>query len=422
MDLDYSEEQQMLRETVRRLCEECAPLSIVRELEDDPAGYPEPLWRQMGELGLVGLTLPETYGGAGLSVLDAAVLYEEFGRALSPSPHFASAVMAGGVLCRGGSEQRKSEWLPRIASGEAIVTPAWLEPKGGFGPAGVRLRATASGDAYSLSGVKWHVPFAASAARLLVLARSGPRDEDIGLFLVDPKAPGVTLRQQYTIGSGTQYEVVFDNVPVAAADRIGAEGEGWTIWDEVMHDGIILLAAQAMGGARRALEITVQYAREREQFDKPLGAFQAIAHDLADACTAIDGGTTLVYEAAWARASGRSARRLAPMAKQFACQTYRDVTASCVQIHGGYGFSLDYDIQLYFRRAKEMQLSWWDARYLEELIATDVLDGDLPRRLTDDGRRPCPWPPAALESGPRSRQQLMRDLAEIAGVRGRATL
>ncbi len=141
-----------------------------------------------------------------------------------------------------------------------------------------------------------------------------------------------------------------------------------------MHDGIILLAAQAVGGARYALDITVQYAKDRQQFDKPLGAFQALAHYLADAVTAVDGAETLVWEAAWARDNGHSIARLAPMAKLFATQTYRDVTAMAQQVFGGVGFTVDYDIQLYFRRAKQLQISWWDTRYLEELIATDVLD------------------------------------------------
>ena len=136
-----------------------------------------------------------------------------------------------------------------------------------------------------------------------------------------------------------------------------------------MHDAIILLAAWAIGGAERALEITVQYAKDREQFDKPLGAFQAISHYLADAATLVDGGKTLVYEAAWARAAGKSIARLAPMAKLFACQTYRDVTAMCQQVWGGVGFTIEYDIQLFFRRAKQLQITWWDTRYLEERIA-----------------------------------------------------
>jgi alkylation response protein AidB-like acyl-CoA dehydrogenase len=210
---------------------------------------------------------------------------------------------------------------------------------------------------------------------LVVLARSGEGDDGVDLFLVDPSAPGVRLTQQFSVASDTQYEVVLDGVRIGADARLGAPGSGWATWDAVMHDAIVLLAAQAMGGARRALDITVQYAKDRRQFDKPLGAFQAIAHYLADAVTAVDGGTSLVHEAAWARATGRvEARRLAAMAKLFACQTYRDLTAMAQQVFGGIGFTVEFDIQLYFRRAKALQVSWWDTRYLEELVAASVLD------------------------------------------------
>jgi alkylation response protein AidB-like acyl-CoA dehydrogenase len=376
MDLDFSEEQVMLRDTVRGLCEQHAPLSVVRAMEDDATGYPKDLWRHMGELGVIGLMLPARYGGADQTALEGAIAYEEFGRALTPSPHFASAVMSGGVLARAGSDEQKTAWLPRIASGAAILTPAWLEPKGGFGPRGVQLRATPDGPYCRLSGVKRHVLFAAAAECLVVLARTGTADGDVDLFLVDRSTPGVALEQQYSMAADTQYQVTFDDVRVAAGNRLGAAGTGWTTWHAAMHDGIVLLAAQAAGGAARALEMTVDYAKTRKQFDKPLGAFQAIAHYLADASTTVDGARTLAYEAAWARAAGEPIDRLAPMAKLFACQTFRDVTAMAQQVHGGIGFTVEFDIQLFFRRAKQLQISWWDGRYLEELVAATVLDGD----------------------------------------------
>jgi alkylation response protein AidB-like acyl-CoA dehydrogenase len=374
IDLSFSPEQEMLRDAVRGLCERHAPTTVVRELEDDPVGYPPALWAQLAALDLAGLLLPGEHGGSDMSMLDGAVVYEELGRALAPTPHFVSSVMAGGVLARAGTAQQQAAWLPRIASGSSILSVGWLEPGGGFSPRGVQLRAEPDGDHVVLTGTKQHVAFASSAERLVVLARTGDEPEAVDLFLVDPQAEGVTRTQQMTIASDTQHRVDLEAVRVPVADRLGAPGSGWAAWHTAMHDGAILLAAQAIGGAERALELTVQYAKDRKQFDKPLGAFQAISHYLADAQTAVDGARTLVHEAAWARSVGRPVDRLAPMAKLFACDTFRDVTAMAQQVFGGVGFTVEYDIQLYFRRAKQLQISWWDARTCEELIAQAVLD------------------------------------------------
>jgi alkylation response protein AidB-like acyl-CoA dehydrogenase len=310
-----------------------------------------------------------------MSMLDAVVVYEELGRALAPSPHFVSSVMSGGVIALAGTDEQRDRWLGPIASGEIVVTPAWLEPERGFGPVGVQLRAEPAGDGWRLFGTKRHVQFAGAADRFLVLARCDTEAPDsVVLLLVDPGADGLTLGRQATVASDHQCRIDFDGVGVPSDAVVGTPGKGWSAWERVMGDGIVLLAAQAVGGARYALDITVQYAKDRFQFDKPLGAFQSIAHYLADAVTRVDGAETLVWEAAWARSTGRSTARVAPMAKLFACQTFRDVTAMAQQVFGGVGFTVDYDIQLYFRRAKQLQLSWWDSRYLEELVAAQVLD------------------------------------------------
>ena len=372
MDLDLSEEQQMIVDMTRSMLEEHSPIEVVREMEDDPKGYPDTLWKQMSELGLNGMLIPESRGGGGMSLFDAALVYEELGRAMAPVPHFASCVLSAGVLLEAGSEAQQEEWLPKIASGDAILTPAWMEPDRGFGEVGVSLDAKADGDHFVLNGVKRHVGFASSADRMIVLARSAA---GVDLFLVDPGESGVKLTHVLAQGRDPQYRVDFTDVRVPATARIGAAGSGWATWNKVMHDGIILIAAMAVGGANRCLEETVEYANTRVQFDKPLGAFQALAHYMADASTGIEGGRVLVYEAAWNRAQERSIARFAPMAKLFCCETYRETTRVCAQIWGGVAFTIEYDQQMYFRRAKQYQLSWWDAPYLEELIASDVLDG-----------------------------------------------
>ncbi len=375
LDLDFTAEQDMLRDMTRGVCAQLSPLEVVRRMEDDPVGYPPELWSKLAELGLLGLAIPEEHGGSGMSTLDAVVVYEELGRALAPTPHLVSAVLSARALLAGASAEQQGEWLPRISSGEAILGPAWLEPDNGFGPLGVQLRAVAEGDGVVLSGTKQHVHFASSAQRLLVLARTGDAPDAVDLFLVDPRADGVTLTQRMSVASDTQYRVDLDGVRVSTADRIGSPGSGWATWQDVMVDGMILVAAGANGGCERALDITVQYAKDREQFGKPLGAFQAIGHYLADARTVLDGSKVLAYEAAWARDRGDGAApKLAAMAKLFAGDAFRDTTAMAQQVWGGVGFTQEYDIQLYFRRAKQLQMSWNDSRRCEELIAEAVLD------------------------------------------------
>lgn len=383
MDLKFTDEQNMLRDMTRDLCRDYSSPDVVRKMENDSVGVPADLWQQMAQTGLLGILLPEEHGGLGLNMLDCAVIYEELGRTLTPGPYFPSSVMCANAIKKGGSDEQKRMLLPGIGSGETIIVPVWLEPDNGFGAEGVQLRAESTASGYRLNGVKRHVFHAAAANKLLVLARTGDAVDAVDLLLVDPSDPGVTLEQQKSMASDTQYRVTFKDVAVPASSRIGDKGTGWSTWSAAMYDGIILLAAFATGGAERALEMTVQYTKDRQQFGKPIGAFQALAHYMADATAVVDGAKMLVYEAAWAHANGRSVARLAPMAKLFACKAFRDVTAMAQQVHGGIGFTLDYDIQLYYRRAKQLQMNWWDGRYLENLIAADVLDSDSQRTVSD---------------------------------------
>jgi alkylation response protein AidB-like acyl-CoA dehydrogenase len=371
MDLNFTEEQTLLRDMVRSMVEDHSTMAVVRAMEHDEIGIPTELWQQMKETGLLGIMLPEEHGGIGLNLQDCAHIYEELGRGLAPGPHFVSSIVSVAAITKGGSEAQKNELLPLIGSGDLIITPAWLEPDNGFGPEGVQVRAIANGDGFTLSGVKRHVFYARAAQKLLVLARTGDTVDAIDLFLVDVDADGVSLEQQRSMAYDTQYKVTFADVAIPAANRLQG---GWAVWQEVLQEAGILQAAFAVGGAQKALDITVQYSKEREQFDKPIGAFQSLAHYMADAKVEIDGAQVLVWEAAWVHSEGKSVERLAPMAKLFCCNVFRDATAKCIQIHGGYGFTMEYDIQLFFRRAKQQQMNWLDTRALEDLIAADVLD------------------------------------------------
>jgi alkylation response protein AidB-like acyl-CoA dehydrogenase len=369
MDLTFTDEQDMLREAVRGLCNDA--VESVRLMEDDPKGFDDGFWGQLASMGLTGLMLDEEHGGSAMSLLDAVIVYEEFGRSLVPSPHLESTVVSAGVLALAGTPDQQARWLPGIASGQSILTPAWLEPDNSSGPSGIRLSAVADGEDVILTGTKRHVAYASTAERLILLARG---ETGIDLYLVDPKANGVTLTLQHTVAGDTQYRVDLDEVPVPCTDRIGAPGTGWATWHTVMLDALVLVAARAVGAAEATHALTTDYSRERHQFGKPIAAFQAISHSLADGITAIDGARVLVQRAAWTRDAGRSIETLAPMAKMFATRTCRDVTGVAIQVHGGMGFTLECDAQLYFRRAKSWQLNWFEDDHLEELIARQVLD------------------------------------------------
>jgi alkylation response protein AidB-like acyl-CoA dehydrogenase len=377
VDLTWTEEQHALREAVRDLCAKHATPEIVKALEDDPIGYRDETWRELARMELLGLTIPEVYGGVGQSALEQVIVSEELGRALLPSPYFVSCVLGAGLLLAAGSEEQKRGWLPRVASGEAVLSVAWLEPDRSATASGIAMRA----DAGRVSGEKIMVPFAAAATRLLVLARTGDAPADVGLFLVDPAVGGVTLRQTKTLGSDAAYLVTFDG---AATEPVGGPAAGWAAFEDAMTDGLIAIAAAATGGSEAAHAMAVTYAKERVQFGKPIGSFQAMAHPLAETATEIGGGQALTYEAAWARASGRDARTLAAMAKLYCCDVYKRVTKLGQQVFGGIGFTRDIDMQLYFRRAKQLETAWLDPLALEELIASAELDAPEPF-VTVDG-------------------------------------
>ena len=231
LNLDFTPEQDMLRDMVRGVCGELSPLERVRELEDDSDGIARDLWDQFGELGLCGLMVPESEGGSGMSLIDGVVLYEELGRSLAPLPHFVSCVMAAGAIMQAGSPEQHAGLLSGIASGDTIATVGWLEPGGGFKPRGVQLTARPGGDGFVLDGAKIHVPFASSADLLVVLARTGNGEGDIDLFAVPADAAGLSLDQRMSISSDTQYLATFDGVTVPTDARLGepdaASGTGW---------------------------------------------------------------------------------------------------------------------------------------------------------------------------------------------------
>jgi len=370
MDLGLSEEQEMLKNVARDFLEKEVPEKYVRDMEEDDRGYSPEVWSKMAAQGWQGLLIPEQKGGSGFGFLDLIVLLEEFGRSLVPGP-FIPTQQATIALLEGGSEAQKSQYLPRIASGEAIATLAITEPSARWDAEGIQLQATKSGDGYTLNGTKLFIQDANVADLMVVAARTGGTGEQgISLFIVDAKSSGISTEVLKTIAADKQCEVKFENVKVPAANLIGQDGKGWEILQKVQLKATVMECAYLVGLAQMDFEISVNYAKERVQFGRPIGSFQAIQHKCADMVTDVDGARFIMYRAAWSVAEGEPDAALnVHMAKAWTSDATRRVVAHGQQIHGGIGFTKDYKIQLYFRRQKRSELMWGDADFHREKVA-----------------------------------------------------
>ena len=369
MDLGLSEEQELLKNSARDFLEKECPESLVREMEDDEKGYSPGLWKKMAEQGWQGLLIPENYGGAGFGYLDLVVLIEEFGRAVVPGPFISTAV--GGVLplIEGGSDDQKAKYLPQIASGNAIWTLAFTEPSARFDADGVALEVKADGGDVVLNGTKLFIRDANVADFFTVVGRKpGSKGADgIELVIVDAKTSGISQTQLKTIAADKQAEVKFENVRVPKANIIAG---GWKTFQKIQRKATVIECAYLVGLAQMDFEISVQYAKDRIQFGRPIGSFQAIQHKAADMVTDVDGSRFIMYRAAWAVDQDEAdADMYVHMAKAWTSEATRRVVAHGQQIHGGIGFTKEYKIQLYFRRQKWMELMWGDADYHRERVA-----------------------------------------------------
>ncbi len=373
MNLTQTEEQVALRDAVRELCAKHGGPDELRELEDDPKGYRDAFWRELAQMDLLGLGLPPEHGGSGMGLLDQAVVAQELGRSIVPSPWFPTIAVCAPLLVEAGSDEQQAAWLPRIAKGEAVVVPAWHEPGNSETEAGIQLTASPSDDGFSLTGTKILVPMASSADAFLVLARTG--DDAVGIFLVAADAPGLELVQTVSLASDAQYELRFDGV---GAQAVGAVDGGGKAFETVMARALILASAYALGGSEAALDMTAEYAKERVQFGVPIGNFQGIAHPIADRATEIEAARTMIQYASWLADEGSTSLALSAMTKRHAAETWRMTTRTGQQTFGGVGFTRALDIQLYFRRAKQWELSWFGPAVLDEWVAAAELDAPRP--------------------------------------------
>ena len=375
MDFALSEEQEMLRKMARDfLANEC-PKKLVREMEDDEKGYSPELWQKMAELGWQGLVIPDRYGGGDGSFLDLAVLMEEMGRSCLPGPFFSTVVLGSLAILEAGNDEQKQKFLPQIGEGKLIISLALTEPSAGYTPAAVTVKATAEKDNYIINGTKLFISDAHIADWLICVARTketAKPEEGITLFLVDAKDPGISYSVLKTIAADKQCEVIFNNVKVPGANILGKPDQGWAVVNEILKRAAIAKCAEMVGGAQEVLEMTTSYAKERVQFDRPIGSFQAIQHYCANMAIDVDGSRFATYQAAWMIAEGLPCTKEVAIAKGWVSEAYRRVAALGQQVHGGIGFTKDHDMQLYYRRAKAAELAFGDAEFQREVVAREL--------------------------------------------------
>ena len=375
MDLALSEEQEMIRRMARELLEQECPKTLVREMEEDEKGFSPDLWKSFADVGFLGFPFPEKYGGTDSSFLDLTVLIEEMGRAMVPGPYFYTVALCGMAINQFGTEAQKEEYLPRIAQGEAIFTLALTEASGRWSADGIEVKASAEDGDFVIDGVKLFVPDAHVADYLLVVARtkeSSDPEDGISLFVVDAKSHGLSCEVLKTIASDKQCEVTFSKVKVPQGNVLGQVDKGWPIVDQLLKWGAVGKCAEMVGNSQQVLDTTVEYAKNRVQFGRPIGTFQAVQHHCANMATDVDGSRYITYQAAWMLSEGFPCDKEVSMAKAWTSEACRRVAALGHQVHGGIGFTKEHDMQLFFRRAKQAELFFGDADFHKEIVAQEI--------------------------------------------------
>jgi len=373
MDFGLSEEQTMLKTSARDFLDKECPKKLVRQMIEDEKGYCPELWQKMADLGWLAMAFPEEYGGVSSSFLDLAVLLEEMGRALVPGPFVPTVILAGLPILSVGSEEQKQTFLPKIASGEMMMSLAFMEASGSLEASGITVEAVPSGDDFILEGTKLFVPDAHVADYLLCVTRTKDsinKEEGITLFLVDTTTAGIHTEVLKTVTGEKLCEVVFRNVTVPKENILGERHQGWPIMQKLLAQATVAECARMIGGAQWVLETAVDYAKERIAFDRPIGSLQAIAHKCANMAIEVEGAVSITYHAAWAVSENDPELILAAsLAKAWCSDIYKHVAGEGIQIHGAIGFTWDHDLHLYFKQAKASELAFGDGDYHREKIA-----------------------------------------------------
>jgi alkylation response protein AidB-like acyl-CoA dehydrogenase len=371
MNLDFSDDQKALGEQARRFLSERSSSAVVRRVIDTNSGYDRELWQALAELGYLGLAIPENYGGAGLSYLDLCMVASELGRALAPVPVASSIYLAAEFLLQAGSEQQKKIYLPQLVSGQAIGTFAYAEANGEVRPDSILSRVSAG----KLTGHKVAVPDADTATHAVVAAFAGSTPQSLSLYLVDLTAVGVTRKQVSTIDpSRGCADITFKDVQVEPLGPSGAAIGGIA---KVLDRAAVLVAFEQVGGAERALEVARDYAMQRTAFGRLIGSFQALKHMMADMYVSATLARSNAYYGAWALCSDAAELPYAAaLSRVSATQAFQQCAKNCIQVHGGMGFTWEFDCHLYYRRSNQLALTLGSQSEWEDLLIARMQAAD----------------------------------------------
>jgi alkylation response protein AidB-like acyl-CoA dehydrogenase len=362
----FSEEQEELRKSVRRFLDEKSPVTEVRRLMETTDGYDTAVWKQMGEqLGLQGLAIPEEFGGSGYGYVELGVVFEEMGRSLLCAPFFSTVALAANALIASGDAKEQKAYLPKIADGSIIATVAFTEANGKWSEDGITATVDAAGH---INGEKMFVLDGHIADLIIVAARNAA---GVSLYCVDKGAAGMEATPLSTMDqTRKQAKITFKNTP---GTILGKPGQGWEILTKMLDKAAIALAAEQVGGAQRVLDMSVEYAKVRVQFGRPIGSFQAIKHKCADMLLEVESAKSAAYYAMWAASEDNDeVPVVASLAKAYCSDAYFHAAAENIQIHGGIGFTWEHDAHLYFKRAKTSELLLGDPTYHRELLAQRI--------------------------------------------------
>ena len=369
MNFAFTEEQEELRKTVRAFLDSKSPETAVRAQMETDQGFDKAVWDQMGsQMGLMGLHIPEEFGGMGFSYVELGVVLEEMGRALLCAPYFSTVVLAANTLLQSGDDAAKKKYLPGIAAGETIATLASTEPSGKWDESGITMTAKGSGSKFTLDGTKMFVIDGHTASLILVAARTG---KGVSLFAVDGNAKGLTRTALSTMDqTRKQAKLEFKGVE---GELVGTEGKGWEVLSKVFDLAAVGLAAEQVGGAQKVLDMAVEYAKVRVQFGRPIGSFQAIKHKCADMLLEVESAKSAAYYGMWcASEMNDELASVASLSKAYCSEAYFHAAAENIQIHGGIGFTWEHPAHLYFKRAKSSELLFGDPAYHREQLAQRI--------------------------------------------------